>query len=186
MIDGSQPEFSHPIPVDRLSETGTFLKISANKSERHALAKRLSIPAINSLNAEVRIKPESKGRKILVDADVTAQVTQTCVVTLGPIKNDLHTTAKVRFGNDSRSSQDDDVEIWAEDEDPPDPIIDGIIDVGEFVTEQLALALDPFPRSPDAKFESPKDMDNSDDIAANKPHPFAVLEKLKGKLEDNT
>ena len=186
MSDAPEPEFSHPIPVERLSDAGTFMKLSANESERKALAKRLDIPAIKSLNAEVRLKPESKGRKVMVNADVTAQVIQTCVVTLDPIENSLHTTAKVRFGNDSRSSQDDDIEIWAEDEDPPDTIVDGIIDVGEFVTEQLALALDPFPRSPDVEFELPKDMDNSDDEAVKKPHPFAVLEKLKSKLEDNS
>ena len=186
MSDSSQPEFSHPIPVERLSDTGTLLKLSANETERKALAKRLDIPAINFLNAEVRLKPESKGRKVMVDADVTAQVIQTCVVTLEPIENNLHTTTKVRFGNDSRSFQGDEIEIWAEDEDPPDPIVDGIIDVGEIVTERLALALDPFPRSPDVEFEVPKGMDNSDDEAVKKPHPFAVLEKLKSKLEDNS
>jgi uncharacterized metal-binding protein YceD (DUF177 family) len=186
LTDIPHPEFSHPIPVDRLSKTGTFLKISANEAERQALAERLGIPAIKFLIAEVRLKPDSKGRKVLVDADVNAHVTQTCVVTLDPIENSIQTTARIRFENNSSPSQDDDVEIWAEDEDPPDPIVNGLIDIGEFVVEQMVLALDPFPRSAGAEFETPEDAVNSADGAANKPHPFAILEKLKEELEDNS
>ncbi len=186
MTDGPQPEFSHPISVDKLNQKEIFFKISADKIERQALAERLRVLSVNSLSAEVRIKPESKRCTVLVDAELTAQVTQTCVVTLDPIENDVCTTAKVRFINDARLSQDDDVEIWAEDEDPPDPIIDGVIDIGEFVVEQFSLALDPFPRRPDVEFESPKDAEKSNNDTAKKSHPFAALEKLKGKLEDNT
>lgn len=180
------PEFSHPLSVERLSDKERFLKLSANETERQAVAERLGVLAISSLVAEVRIKPEKKGRKVLVDANVAAQVTQTCVVSLEPMDNEVHTTARVRFGFESPPTVDDDVEIWAEDEDPPDPIVDGIIDIGEFVVEHVALALDPFPRRPGAEFEAPKQADISLDEEPKKPNPFAVLEKLKGKLDDNT
>ena len=40
---------------------------------------------------------------------------------------------------------------WDED-DPDEPIIDGIIDIGEVAAERLGLEINPFPRAPDAEF----------------------------------
>ena len=49
--------------------------------------------------------------------------------------------------------------------------VDGTLDLGEAAAEQLALALDPYPRAPDAVMP-----DISDEQAA---HPFAALERLR-------
>ena len=59
-----------------------------------------------------------------------------------------------------------------EDNDPPDLIIDGHIDLGAVTVEFLALGLDPFPRKPDAKF-------SYIDPADQKENPFAKLITLK-------
>jgi uncharacterized metal-binding protein YceD (DUF177 family) len=187
MTEVNPPEFSHPVSVDRLNETETFLKLSANEKECKALADRFGISSIDSLIAEVRIEPISKGKKVkvLVDADITAKVIQTCVVTLDPIENEVHTKAQVHFVSEEPEISDD-VEIWGEDEDLPDLIIDGVIDVGEIIAEQVALLLDPFPRIPGAQFDTQKkDVDMLEGVE-KKPHPFAVLKKLKGKIDDNT
>jgi hypothetical protein len=37
----------------------------------------------------------------------------------------------------------------------PDPIVDGVIDLGQAVYEEFAVALDPYPRKPGAVFEPP-------------------------------
>jgi uncharacterized metal-binding protein YceD (DUF177 family) len=55
--------------------------------------------------------------------------------------------------------------------DPPDLIEDGIIDLGGYVVEHLALELDPFPRKPGAEFTPPE--------TDPEPSPFAVLARLK-------
>ena len=39
------------------------------------------------------------------------------------------------------------------DEDEPDPVIDGKIDLGALAAEFFALGLDPYPRKPGAAFE---------------------------------
>ena len=38
---------------------------------------------------------------------------------------------------------------------PPEPLIDGTIDLGAIATEFLLLAIDPYPRKPGAEFEPP-------------------------------
>ena len=57
------------------------------------------------------------------------------------------------------------------DDDAPDPIEDGRIDLGQYAIEQLALTLDPFPRKPGAEFvQPPEPVEIS---------PFAVLKAFK-------
>ena len=182
-----QTEFSHPISIDRLNETTTFLELTANKKERQALAKRFSVPLLKSLTAHVRIKPESKGPKVkvLIDADINVELVQICVVTLDAIENNLRTNVQVRFSSDKPEVSDCD-EIWDVDEDSPDLIIDGIIDLGEFVAEQVALSLDPFPRTKGVEFIFQEKKTKSLDEEGKTSHPFASLEKLKGNLGNNT
>jgi hypothetical protein len=57
--------------------------------------------------------------------------------------------------------------------DPPEPIVNGVIDLGRVATDALYLAIDPYPRRPDAVFEPP--------VVAADPadHPFAALKALQ-------
>ena len=43
----------------------------------------------------------------------------------------------------------------AEIPDPPEPIVNGVIDLGRLATDALFLGIDPYPRKPDAVFEPP-------------------------------
>jgi hypothetical protein len=58
--------------------------------------------------------------------------------------------------------------------DPPDPIVNGRIDLGALASEFLALGLDPYPRKPGVEFKS-----LTEDADDARPSPFAVLGKLK-------
>jgi uncharacterized metal-binding protein YceD (DUF177 family) len=73
-----------------------------------------------------------------------------------------------------------DVELDAEAAEAPEPAPDGWIDLGELAAEQLGLALDPYPRKPDAAVPAEwKAEAAAEPIAPERPNPFAVLEKLK-------
>jgi hypothetical protein len=65
-----------------------------------------------------------------------------------------------------------------DDPDSPDEIetAGDIVDLGEVVAEQLALALDPYPRLPDAVVELP---DDPVEEAEPRPNPFAALARLR-------
>ena len=58
------------------------------------------------------------------------------------------------------------------DEEPPEQLIDGKLDLGALASEFLLLAIDPYPRKPGAEFSPPKVEDEGD-------HPFAALAALK-------
>ena len=53
--------------------------------------------------------------------------------------------------------------------DPPEPIVNGVIDLGRLATDALFLAVDPYPRKPDAVFEPLIEAADPED------HPFAAL-----------
>ena len=69
----------------------------------------------------------------------------------------------------SADEEDDEMRV----DDPPEPIVNGAIDIAALATEFLVLALDPYPRKEGAMFEPV--------IAPVDPadHPFAALEALK-------
>jgi hypothetical protein len=68
---------------------------------------------------------------------------------------------------------DDDAEGESEIPDPPEPIENGMIDLGRLATDVLLLAVDPYPRKPGVVFEPVVTAADPED------HPFAALKALQ-------
>jgi hypothetical protein len=56
--------------------------------------------------------------------------------------------------------------------DPPEPLVDGMVDLGKIATEFLILGIDPYPRKPGAAFVAPPDKETAGKA-------FAALAALK-------
>ncbi len=175
-----ESEFSRTVRVDKIPMSGLRLELKAKPAELAALAKRFDIRSIDELTATVTLKAMAGGALIRVDGHLSAQVVQTCVVTLDPVPQTVDEDFSLTFGGAEPDVVGGEIELSLDDEDPPDPIIDGTIDVGEAVAEHLALALDPFPRKPGISFDGGDDDDVSDSgEEEKKPSPFAVLAQLR-------
>ena len=163
------PEFSRPIEISRIGPAGLSLAIEASADERARLVERMGVREIRVLTADVRLAQLGAGFAVTVGW--RAEIVQDCVVTLDPIEVALAETAEVIFGPAAVEAETEEIEIDPEAADPPEPIVDGRIDVGEVVAEQLALGIDPYPRKPGAVFEHER--------AALQPepklNPFAAL-----------
>ncbi|MGE5506430.1 MAG: DUF177 domain-containing protein [Actinomycetota bacterium] len=175
------PEFSRPIRVDQISVKGTDVDIEADAAERAALARRFGLVDLPALSARVRLKPIGRDGLVRVQGNFSAEVVQACVVTLAPVPASLCEAFEVTFGPESAEGEGDDVEVSFHDEDPPDPIVGGAIDIGEVVAEQLALALDPFPRAEGAQFDQPAE--EAEPEPERRPSPFAALAAFRQKKE---
>jgi uncharacterized metal-binding protein YceD (DUF177 family) len=171
-----EPEFSRTVRVDQIPVSGIRLELKAKPTELAALAKRFAIQSIDDLTANVTLKAMAGGSLIRMDGHLNAQVVQTCVVTLDPVSQTVDEDFSLTFGGAADDIAGGEIELSLDDEDPPDPIIDGTIDVGEVVAEHLALALDPFPRKPGISFDGG---DGNDVEAEKKTSPFAVLAQLR-------
>ncbi len=172
-------EFSRPIALDRVGTTQHREEITATDRERTALAQRFGLVSLDRLSATFALK---RVRKDLVRAKghLSAEVVQACVVTLEPVPARIDERFEVDFLEGVRPAVVD-VELDAEAADAPEPVVDGWIDLGELAAEQLGLAIDPYPRKPDAQVPAEWSAGPAVEPAATeRPNPFAALEKLKG------
>jgi hypothetical protein len=140
--------------VDALPHEGQTVTIEATPAEREALASFFKLPAIGVLTATLRVEPWCRGGARVTGA-VRGELTQTCVVSLEPFPATVDEAVDVRFAPeaavDSRLPMKETVLLA--DEDEPDPLIDGKIDLGALAQEFFALGLDPYPRKPGVAFE---------------------------------
>jgi uncharacterized metal-binding protein YceD (DUF177 family) len=158
-------EFDRPVAVDRIGPSGLEVTVEADDAEGLMLAKRMAIPAVTSLSCRYRLAAIPGGR-VLAEGHLRASVVRSCVVTLDDFETAVDERFSVRFVPAGAESEDDDPE--ADDE---ISYAGGVIDLGEAAAEQLALALDPYPRKPDAVLD-----DAAEKGAAS---PFAALARLK-------
>lgn len=162
-----QAEFHRPLPLDRIGPVGHVADIEASSAECAALAVRLLLPAVLRLSCRFRLHTHPGGR-VAAAGHLKARVVRTCVITLDDFEVEIDERFSVGFVPEGTESDDSDPE--SEDE---IPYSGGTIDLGEAAVEQLALALDPYPRKPGAELpEMAPDAENS---------PFARLAALRQK-----
>lgn len=183
-----QNAFSRPFAVDRLAARGETATTVRAETEvlRAAIAARLRIPALLALAVRWTLRA-SAGGAIEADGVLEATVVQDCVVTLEPFEAPLAERFRVLFVPVAEVA---DERFEDDDLDAPDtiPFEGGTIDLGEASVEQLALALDPFPRRPGAAFQSDGDgldVEGPDADGTTAVSPFAVLAARRaGRRED--
>lgn len=159
------------VAVAAIPEEGLHRDIEANEAERQAIASIAGLRDLPRLAASFDLVPAGDGQ-VLVRGRVQATVGQTCVVTLDPLTSEIDEQVDVTFAPaveqvPARPDSDEDTE------DPPEPIVNGEIDLGSLAAEFLILGLDPYPRKPGVAFEPViQPADPAD-------HPFAALATLK-------
>jgi hypothetical protein len=169
--DASLP-FSRPVAVSEMPPQGLELAIEANEAERAALARDYGLPSLSRLTATFRLA--GRGRTVHVQGEVQAELEQTCVVSLEPFPVSVVEPVEVRYSEDAGPPDDEVVELSEQALDAPEPLVNGLVDLGALAAEFLALGLDPYPRKPDAAF----DFEGGE---AEDASPFAALAGLKGK-----
>lgn len=153
-------EFERPFALDSLRDRTVRLKLDAGPAERSALAARFGILGIGRLEGELALRRVRAGRAVRVEGRLRADVTQACVVTLVPVPQSIDTEFAVVFvpAEDLKPIPVDeegavDIEAFAADEDLEEALPDGPLDLGELLAQELAVALDPYPRAPGASFQ---------------------------------
>lgn len=169
------PEFSRPVRMDQLARHAQGVTISAEPAEREALAHRFDLLSLDRLEAEYGLTQDSGG--ISARGHLRAELVQACVATGLPVPESIETDFVLRFVPDSETGDEgEELEIDSNDCD----VIgyDGqVIDMGEAVAETVALAMTPYPRSPDADTH----LRDAGVLTEEQASPFAALLSLKDK-----
>lgn len=185
------PELSRIISVaDVLSMPKPMeISINPNPDELAALCKRFALSKL-SMEAIVTLSPSGTGGDVLADISMKASLEQNCSITLEPLPEQIEASFSQVFSNSEESLQSDGFsendEIVPQNAGPEDdlaePIIDGKIDIGDFIAQELVALINPFPRKKDAVFEWVSE--DREHKGSNK-NPFAKLSSLKDSLADN-
>ena len=178
------PEFSHPIKAEDIPNGGRTFKLAADEAALAALVTRLDLCSFDRLEGKVTLRPLAGGPMILAMGELEAELAQRCGVTLDPIPVRLKDRFSLEFGPpEGESLEETEREFTLEDPDPPEEIVDGKIDLGELLAQQVALLLPPHPRKKGVDLD-----DALDDVPAGRAKaierdgptgPFAELAKLK-------
>jgi hypothetical protein len=169
--------WSVPIVVAQIPDTGLHRDFEAGQAVRERMAEVAGLREIMSASASLDVTPKGGGR-FQVEGRVRARIGQTCVVSLEPIENDIDEAIDLIFAPPEQIPEladlvDDAAESDTEIPDPPEPIENGVIDLGRVATDALFLGVNPYPRKPDVVFEPPVVADDPED------HPFAALKALQ-------
>lgn len=138
---------SRIITVSEIPESGRRVEIDAGPEARAAIAEHLDAPAVDALIGEFEIFKTAEGAAL--EGRIEARLQRDCVVSLERFVEEIAETFEIRFSRAAaRGAEDAEIEI---DFDAPEPLEGDSIDLGEILVHQLALAMDPYPRKPDAK-----------------------------------
>lgn len=164
---------TRPVVAATVPVTGIDMTVEPSAEERARMADALDLASVDRLSATYRLRAAAGG-VIEVTGELVARVQPVCVVSLEPFVMSLREPVELRFADPAAAprrapASEEDVSG----EDPPDPIENGIIDLGHITTEFLSLALPMYPRKPDAAFDAPD--------VTEEPSPFAKLSVLKPK-----
>jgi len=172
-MEKAQNPWNVPVAVDDIPEAGLHVEAEAPAEVRAQLVKLANLRDLPHLTAIFDLT--RRGRGVHVAGQLNARVGQTCVVTLEPLERDISEPINLLFAPKEVAAPDEDIGHKVDDEEPPEPLIEGRLDLGAIATEFLLLGIDPYPRKAGAEFAAIKPADDS-------AKPFAALEALKKQL----
>ena len=161
----SEPVRLHQVPG------GVKRTLEPDAATRARIVKALDLASLDAFSAEMELAPSPAGWRL--SGRVRASLAQTCGITLEPLP--LEIDAPFFLSLAEAVEEDSDEIIITMDDESPDLIENGQIDLGQYAVEQLALRLDPFPRKPGAEFVQPPE--------PAEISPFAVLKQLRPSEE---
>ena len=169
-------KFMRMLAVETVPDSGLDISLCANETECVALANAYGLVAVQTFEAGFHVRKQSPQR-YEVSGVLHALVTQTCAISLEPFETLVSVPIDVDFAiacqpkpaSSKRTAGG--AATFVGPQDPPDPIINGQIDLGALAAEFLVLNLDLYPRKPGATFEDA----NVGGEASGTDSPFAVL-----------
>ena len=172
-------DFAHRLPLDQIRD-GDRLDIIADEQECRAVADRLGLLALERLEAHAVLSRD--GDKVRATGRVKASLNQACVATGEPVPARIDECFDLSFMPEPGSeAAQEEVELGEADLDTV--FYDGsTIDLGGAIVDSLALALDPYPRSPGADAA----LKEAGVLSEEEAGPFAALAALRSKLGGNS
>jgi hypothetical protein len=176
----SELDWSHRVADIRTAQT---FRREAEADECARMSALIGNAECLSITADYAIEPDGSGR-YEVRGRVRARLEQTCGVTLEPMWQEIDEPIEIVFEAGAFRADAAEMTIDPLGEDPPEPIVNGRLEVGRIIAEIIASAADPFPRAVGAELDqSEAGEDETGDKGGE--NPFAVLRQLSANSDHN-
>lgn len=170
-----QKNFSYPIKIEDLKQSDYKYEIKADTAELEDITQVLQVEKVHEFKAEILLKLNNRANNLHVWGKVFAKIELKSVITLNNFIKDYEVPFELNF--DTRATYNDIKELECNIEDEvPDIIENGCINLADIAIEQIALNLEDYPRADGEIFDSSLYCDLE---GPKKENPFAVLAKLK-------
>lgn len=179
---GGKPPFSYPVKVGHISANPVTVHLEANERECADLATLWQVVSVKSLIADLQITRWKKDG-VRLKGRVTADIVQSCVVTLDPVESKIDEDFEQIFVPEgsklARIVTNEAAEMVLDPEGPdlPETFAGDTIDAGVAVAEFAALAIDPYPRKAGVEFAT--HLEGDEDGTSGRQNPFAALKDWK-------
>jgi len=170
-----QKDFSYPLKIDELSQNRHHYHLKANAEECLYLKEILELEGVQSFEADFILKKHNKTNMLDVEGNLKAVVLQQSVISLEVFEKEYQVPFAYHFDTKMTYNEFKDMDYGIND-DAPDIIENGQIDLVQMAIEQLALCLDDYPRQTGETFNFVSEFDEETTKRAN---PFSVLQNLK-------
>jgi len=168
-------------PIERiydlasLSEAGDEVQIVASGDDLTRLAEWAGVDRVDRFEGGITLRKLSPTR-FAYDAVLSADVVQSCVVTLESVRTHIARSFARALHYAPRAREKEGLlTLAAGDDEAPEEIASTRFDLARPLLEEFALAIDPYPRVPGVAFEPPETGEPPPES------PFAVLKRLKEK-----
>ncbi len=170
-----QKNFSYPIKIDELNQNQYKYVLHADKDELEDITKILQVEDVRRFHAEVFLKRNRKENLLKVWGTVEARIELKSVISLENFFRNIKVPFELNFDTDATYQDIRDMNAGI-DEDVPDIVINGTINLADICIEQIALNIEDYPRAEGEEFNYTA-YDKSE--PEKKENPFAVLKNLK-------
>lgn len=171
-------EFAHRLTLDRIRD-GERLDLVADDAERAAIARRLGLLSLDRFEAHAVLHRD--GDTIRATGRLKASLAQACVASGEAVPARVDEAFDLRFIPEP-VVEGPEAELELEGDDLDTLFHDGAaIDLGAAIADSLALAVNPYPRSPEAA----ETLRDAGVIGEEEAGPFAALAALKQQLSES-
>ncbi|MBR1601718.1 MAG: DUF177 domain-containing protein, partial [Alphaproteobacteria bacterium] len=161
--------------IDELNQNQYKYVLHADQDELEDITKILQVEDVRRFHAEIYLKNNRKENLLKVWGTVEARIELQSVISLEKFFRNMKVPFELIFDTAATYQDIRDMDTGI-DEDVPDIVINGTINLADICIEQIALNLDDYPRSEGEEFDYAK----YDKIQSEKKeNPFAILKKLK-------
>jgi uncharacterized metal-binding protein YceD (DUF177 family) len=175
MTTDTDVAFSHRLALKPGADARPATTRTADAGERAAVAAQLAIEGVEALAVAARL--ETVDAVFRCRGEVRARVVQSCVVTGEPVVQEVAAPFERFLVVGRAPALEAAVDVDPEERDV-DYLDEPVVDIGAIALEELALALDPYPRAPDADaILAASNAATDDDVEARRP--FAVLARKR-------